>query len=149
MLLFGNLFSDDKTFSSSRKTGRTISVPYVNICSLNWNRTRTLRITYSFNKINLISLRKKEGCTHIKNCRNLINRKGIQLFHIHHSAPCLPKKTNKQTNKTKCTEPLFSISLGTTVGNSGYANFFREKRGGGGGGEGDKQGAVWSIWKWF
>ena len=39
--------------------------------------------------------------TQARNCRILIKRKGVQLFHINYSAPCLPQKTNKQTKQNK------------------------------------------------
>ena len=77
--------------------------------------------------------------TQARNCRILIKRKGIQLFHINYSAPCLPQKTNK--TKQNVLNHCFRFLSGRPLETMAMQIFWVEEAGG----EGGKQGAVWSI----
>ena len=72
----------------------------------------------------------------------------IHYFHIDHKAPCLPPPPHSLPEKILHNH-CFRFLLGVTVvlaeiQDNGFAKF-----GGGGGGGGGKQGAVWSMRKWW
>ena len=66
----------------------------------------------------------------------------VHRFHIDHNTPCLVP----QSLHNLCLRFLLGRLLHPEeTENNGYAFFFLEWRGGGGG----KQGALWSMWKWW